>query len=502
MENLPGTTIDEAGKTALGTTFNVTAPSEISHDEIEPNWTPAEENKARRRTDLFLLSFIVLMFIFLQFDRTNLGSALTGDFGKAIKVDQTQINLGQTLFTLGIVLFELPSQMVSKKIGPQIWVPCIMLGWGAITFCQMFIKNRSSFYATRFLLASFEAGFIPGMTFYLTRFYRNGELALRFAIFWSANSIAGIVSGIVALGLLSLNGHGGLASWQWLFLIEGVLTSAIAIAAVFYLPYGPSEVRKGSIFGRGIFSQRDVEIIRGRVLLDDPAKAFVRGTPISFVDIRDTFLDWHIYGHCAAAILSSVMITPMNTYGPSLVKDLGFAGYSANGLQAPGSALALIISVSLAWNSDRTRERGFHIAAVMLMSGVGALWLALPPSSAGKAVLYAGYVFTQGNMACGQGINAAWLASRVDERKRPVALAAYVASIQIAGFAGANVFQPKDAPRYRHGLIINACCAIAGAVVVLAWKYLYAYVEANKVVPRDEPDTRANTSFGEKDLDD
>ena len=153
--------------------------------------------------------------------------------------------------------------------------------------------------------------------------------------------------------------------------------------------------------------------------------------------------------------------------------------------------------------SDRTRERGFHIAAVMLMSGVGALWLALPPSSAGKAVLYAGYVFTQGyditadipsasaegqfysNMACGQGINAAWLASRVDERKRPVALAAYVASIQIAGFAGANVFQPKDAPRYRHGLIINACCAIAGAVVVLAWKYLYAYVEANKVVPRD-----------------
>ena len=66
------------------------------------------------------------------------------------------------------------------------------------------------------------------MTFYLTRFYRNGELALRFAIFWSANSIAGIVSGIVALGLLSLNGHGGLASWQWLFLIGEFVSQSCA----------------------------------------------------------------------------------------------------------------------------------------------------------------------------------------------------------------------------------------------------------------------------------
>ena len=275
----------------------------------------------------------------------------------------------------------------------------------------------------------------------------------------------------------------------------------VALVAFFYLPYGPSEVRKTSILGRSIFNQQDVEVIRGRVLRDDPKKAFVRGTPISFLDIKDTFLDWQIYGHCASALLSSVMITPVNTYGPSLVKSLGFQGYTANGMQAPGAALALIVSISLAWNrcalfihncqrlhthvhdvaiSDRVRERGFHIAAAMILSAVGALWLALPHTGVSRGVLYAGYMITVGGMGCGQGINAAWLAGRMDERRRPVALAAYVASIQIAGFAGSNIFKAKDAPRYKHGLVICAACAIAAAVIVIAWKYLYAYVDSKK----------------------
>ena len=118
-----------------------------------------------------------------------MGNAQTDDFSKDIGITLTQVNTGQTLFTLGMVLLELPSNIIAKYFGPHRWIPVIMLLWGVITLSQAFITNRSGFYATRFLLAAGEAGFIPGMAWYITRWYKNSELSLRFAIFWSSNSI-------------------------------------------------------------------------------------------------------------------------------------------------------------------------------------------------------------------------------------------------------------------------------------------------------------------------
>lgn len=458
--------------------------SYLSEAKPQPtiSWTDDEERRVRRATDFKLLSFIILCFLFLQFDRTNLGNALTGGFKQHLGITQNQINIGQTLFTSGIVVFELPSNLLAKRIGPNLVIPFLMVAWGAVTLSQGFLHSKPTFYATRFLLAAFESGFIPGMAFYISRFYRNGELGLRYSFFWAANNIAGIISGIIALGLLSLNGKGGLAGWQYLFVIEGALTLALGVVAFLYFPYSPSSsTSRRSILGRrSIFSQRQFEVIKARTLEDDPLKAEKVGSHVTFRDIIDTLKDWQIIGHCASAFLSSVMLTPMNTYAPSLVKSLGFAGYSANGLQSPGSTLALIVSLSLAWNSDRTGERGFHIAAAMTLSAIGSFWLALPHTGVTKGVLYAGVVLTQGGMGTGQGMNAAWLASRLEDRKRPVGLALYVMSIQLAGFAGANVFKASDAPRYRHGLIICGSCALSAGVVVIALKYVYLYVDAKK----------------------
>ncbi|KAM0745723.1 MFS general substrate transporter [Meredithblackwellia eburnea MCA 4105] len=440
------------------------------------DFSPEEEKQVRRATDFKLLSIIIFVFIFLQFDRTNIGNALTGGFKTKVGLTTQMVNTGQTLFTLGIVLFELPSNVVAKRVGANRWIPLLMLCWGAVTISQAFLKNHKEFYATRFLLAAFESGGIPGMAYLVSLFYKQQELGLRFAIFWSSNNIAGIFSGLVALGLLSLNGKGGLLGFQYLFIIEGALTCALAIFAFFALPFAPAQSRRG----RGFFTKREMEVVAARTLQDDPAKASSGAPAVTLKDIIDTFKTWQIYGHCASAFLSSVMITPMNTYAPSLVKSLGFAGYSANGLQAPGSALALIVSVLLAWNSDRTRERGFHVATAMLLSGVGALWLALPAIGVSRGVLYAGVVLTQGGMGTGQGVNAAWMISRLEERKRPVALAAYVMSIQLAGFAGSNVFKASDAPRYRKGLGVCAACVLSAALIVVGLKFVYRYIDSKE----------------------
>lgn len=112
----------------------------------------------RLKIDVFVLGFLVLMFIHLQLDRTNLGNALTDGFAPQLGMTQTQINTGQTLFTLAIVLFELPSNIIVKRMGPHVWLPGIMLAWGIVTICQASLENEGGYYATRFILAMCEAG--------------------------------------------------------------------------------------------------------------------------------------------------------------------------------------------------------------------------------------------------------------------------------------------------------------------------------------------------------
>lgn len=257
------------------------------------------------------------------------------------------------------------------------------------------------------------------------------------------------------------------------FLAEGALTCFLGVVAYFYLPHGPAKPK--SFFGQSwsIFTPRQGAILATRVIRNDPSKALRYGKPVLPRHILETFSDWRLYGHIVPAFLSMIMISPMNTYAPSIIKSLGFSGLQANGLNSVGSVCALVWSIALAYSSDKTRERGLHIFVGYLVGAAGLLWLALAPGSVGKWVLYGGVVMTQTGMGSAQAINAAWLTSKMADYKRPVALAAYVMMIQIAGFPGQQLFRTQDAPRYRRGLIIAASCVIAGAVLILVQKLMY-----------------------------
>ncbi|KAH0350595.1 MFS general substrate transporter, partial [Aureobasidium melanogenum] len=437
------------------------------------HYTPSEVRKAKLKADLLIMPFIVLCFCFLQFDRTNIGNALTDSFRKDLKLKNSDINLAQTLFTVGFIITELPFNMISKYIGPERFLPITMVCWGTATWSQVFLKSPSGLCAARFFIGALEGGYIPGFVLYISRYYSNRELGLRLAIFWASNSIAGMLGGPLSIGLLSLRGSHGLKGWQWLFLIEGVLTCILGVAAYFYLPH--SAVKPKSFFGRSLkfFTEREGKILVTRVIRDDPTKGLHHGKPLLPSHLLATFSDWRLYGHLIAGLLSMVMISPMNTYAPSIIKSLGFTGLQANGLNSVGSAGALVWSVSLATSSDRLRERGVHIAAGYLLGAAGLLWLAYAPARVGRWVLYGGVVLTQTGMGSAQAINAAWLTSKMTDQKRPVALAAYVMSIQLANFPGNQLFRSQDAPRYSPGLKTAAGCAIAAAGVVLIWKVLY-----------------------------
>lgn len=170
------------------------------------------------RLDFFLMPLLVLGFFVLQLDRSNISNALTDTLTEDLGIISNDVNLGNQLMLAGIIIFELPSNILLQKVGAPIWLTAQMGIWGTIALTQAWCTNIHSFYATRFLLGAFEGGYVPGGQYMLSLFYTRKELALRTAIFYFGNYFATATGSLIAAGVLSLAGSNGLSGWQWLFI--------------------------------------------------------------------------------------------------------------------------------------------------------------------------------------------------------------------------------------------------------------------------------------------
>src|SRR5437762_3624029 len=141
---------------------------------------------------------------------------------------------------LGYFLFEVPSNLIMHRVGARVWMARIMISWGVISAAMMLVRGATSFYALRFLLGAAEAGFFPGMILYLTYWFPAAEQARAVARFMTATAMAGVVGGPISGAILvGLGGRGGLAGWQWLFLLEGLPAVAFGLAVLVYLTDRP-----------------------------------------------------------------------------------------------------------------------------------------------------------------------------------------------------------------------------------------------------------------------
>jgi hypothetical protein len=212
------------------------------------------------------------MFFALQLDRGNISQALSDNLLKDLGMSTNDYNYGQTIFYLCFLSAELPSQMISKKLGPDVWIPIQMVSWSVVAAAQCRLTGRSTFYATRALLGLIEGGFIPDVVLYLSYFYKSKELPIRLSFFWGAYISTFIISAFLAFGILHLRGHSGWAGWQWMFALEGGLTGIIGVLSWFYLPPSPTQTASWFRGKDGWFSEREEIIMVNRILRDDPGK--------------------------------------------------------------------------------------------------------------------------------------------------------------------------------------------------------------------------------------
>ena len=327
-----------------------------------------------RRVTWRLLPFLMLCYVVAYLDRVNVGFArlqMLSDLG----FSETVYGLGAGMFFIGYFTFEVPSNVILHRIGARTWIARIMISWGVVSALFMFIRTPFSFYALRFVLGVAEAGFFPGIILYLTYWFPSDRRGRMVSLFMMAIPLSGILGGPLSGWIMArFAGVAGLASWQWLFLLEAAPALIVGVIVLLYLDNGIRTAR---------WLTEEEKALLERRLAEDTA---------------------HIDGHRS---LSSVLADPrvalmcviyftivMGQYGltfwmPTLIQGAGIKGALQIGLfTAIPYCAGAIAMIFLGRSADRRRERRWHTAGAMLIGAAGMTLSAMAGTHTALAIAF------------------------------------------------------------------------------------------------------------------
>ena len=316
-----------------------------------------------------LLPYLFLLYIVAYIDRINISVAAL-QMPRDVPMNEAAYGMGGGIFFIGYFLFEVPSNLVLERVGARVWIARIMVVWGIISSCMMFARTVPAFYLLRFLLGAAEAGFFPGILFYLTRWYRERDRARAVALFMTAGSIAGVVGNPLSGALLTLDGRGGLHGWQWVFLLEGIPAVLLGISVLFVLSERPSAA---SWLGPEERDWLEGELGREKALKD----AGPRGSLLAALTQPRVLL---------LALVYFLIVT--SAYGfemwlPVIMKPLAAGDdFRATLYSAVPYVSATIVMVGVAALSDRAGERRWAVALCAFASVLGFFGSAITGSPA------------------------------------------------------------------------------------------------------------------------
>src|ERR1700742_303177 len=313
-----------------------------------------------------LIPYMFLLYIVAYLDRVNVGFAAM-DMQRDLQFSNTVYGTGAGIFFLGYALCDLPSSLILRRGGARIWIARIMISWGVVSACMIWVGSPRSFYLLRFLLGVAEAGFGPGMLLYLTFWFPSHERARAVAKFMTATSLAGVVGAPLSSALLKLNGVAGLSGWQWLFLFEGVPTVFVGISVLFVLKDGP-EVAEWLTPEERLWLKSELR------------KDQERYGATQHHNLLDAFRLPAVWLLAGVYVIIQIGVYIVNLWMPLILSGLARGGSGDASLIARYATvpylLAAICTVVVGWSSDRTNERRGHLAGCMATAAVGFAWAA------------------------------------------------------------------------------------------------------------------------------
>ncbi|KAK6000878.1 hypothetical protein QM012_002961 [Aureobasidium pullulans] len=424
----------------------------------------ADEKVLLRKIDLRMMPMMMLIYVLNYLDRNNIAVARLGSFEKDLGLHGTQYNTIISIFFVGYILTQVPTNMILDKVKPSIFLPLIMCCWGAVSACSGAIQNYPGMICLRFLLGFVEAPFFPGSLFLFSSWYTKKELAKRISILYAAGQMAGAFGGLLGSAIMGgMDGKAGLAAWRWLFIIEGTATIPIAFAAAFVLPDYPETTKWLTVQERRLAMLRIAEDANEQDIHKSSSR---EGLILAFTDPA-LYILWFMQ-------LSLNTAAAFTNFFPTIVKTLGYDKTRTLLLSAPPYVFAAMLGITNSWHSDKTRERWLHVVWPQVFCSIGFIISAVTLNVAARYTATFMMMSVYGSFGC----ILSWVSSTLPRpsSKRAVAYAVVNAGSNLASIYASYIYPASQGPRYWQANVVNvafstACIALATTLrFYLGWR--------------------------------
>jgi MFS transporter, ACS family, tartrate transporter len=411
------------------------------------------ENAVMRKVAWRLIPFLSFGYLINALDRFNVSiAALT--MNKALGLSATTYGLAAGAFFWSYVLFQLPASTMLTRIGARRWLGVTMIVWGICSAGTAFVSDATSFVAMRFLLGVAESGFFPGVAWFMTRWFPTGHRSRAMGIFYAFGASAGVIGGPISGNLLLLNGLGGLAGWQWLFLIEGIPAMLLAGLCPILMRDRPEDAA---------WLNRDEQVWL-RTRLDAEATQSPTQTLTMMQALVSPVMIMLIVGY----LLIGFGVYSKNFFLPLMIKTMGYSDQTVGYLTALPGVAGVAGMLLFSRSSDKTGERLWHVGVPCLIASAGllgaGLTLAVNPILAMACFCLAGFGIS-GSLPTFWNLPTAWLG--------PAAAAGGIAVINsignISGYAAPQMVGIlRDATgSYQIPMVVASLFMLAAALCIL-----------------------------------
>jgi MFS family permease len=304
------------------------------------------------------MPFLLICYVCSYLDRINVGFAklqMLHDLG----FSEAAYGLGAGVFFIGYFFFEVPSNIIMLRTGPRTWIARIMITWGLISAAMIFVHSIATFYILRFFLGAAEAGFIPGVIYYLNCWFPSEVKGRSIALFMAGIPIAGMIGGPLSGVILNgLQNVAGFAGWQWVFIIEAIPSVIAGLACLLWLDDTPEAAKW--------LTSAEKSRIASDLQRDHTCK------PLA--STREGLLSSKVWALSLLYVLFIMGLYGISFWLPSIIKQSGVTSVVTIGLlTAIPYTAALITMIVIGYSSDRQKERRWHLAGPALLGAAGLL---------------------------------------------------------------------------------------------------------------------------------
>ncbi|PGG95220.1 hypothetical protein AJ79_10178 [Helicocarpus griseus UAMH5409] len=417
------------------------------HNTLDAIDSPTAYEKALiRKVDWRLLPILGALYAIALIDRVNISNARVAGMNAELELHiGSRYTIALVVFFIPYFLFELPSNIVLRKVGSANWLAFVAFGWGSFMLGQGFVNSFEALTVMRFLLGFFEAGFFPGCVYLISCWYVRYEVQTRLAAFYLFSVLVGGFSSILAFGLMQMEGLRGYLGWRWIFIIEGILTQVVGIISWFLIIDFPDKAQK-----KGFLTEQEAAYIKNRIEID---RSDAVNDPLTWAKCGHHLMDLKLWAFALMFMSTTMPAYAFAYFSPTIILGMGYDGGIANLLSAPPVVFAVICAYIIAIVADKYRVRS---PVIVLQCVVGIIGLMITAYHPKDGVRYFGIFL--GTAGC-QGNVPAILAYQSNnirmQSKRSVGSALQIGFGAIGGMIASTVFREQDAPKYVPGLWVT-----------------------------------------------